>query len=300
MKNPVIEGNYADLFVYRDGSDYYMVATTEKSPYFTKENGEFFEIYHSKDLQNWSEPKKIIEMRNIPWSNGSWAWAPSLTKYKDHWYLATCTNSQIGIAVCDTPDGVYRDVMGESIIGVQMMGVSSIDPSLFVDEDGKAYLMWGNSALFMSEIYLSPDDVHLVGEIRNLSEIFYEQKGEVHDRYKPWVFCEGADLIKYNGRYLLSWSINDFRDPNYNIRYAWADNVWGPYVQPKDENGDNIIIKRPSGIVGTGHGNITEMNGYLYVCYHRHQYDGDGKYVGRQACINKIEINGDILSANAT
>lgn len=300
MKNPVIKGNYADLFVYRDGTDYYMVATTEKSPFFTKENGEFYEIYHSKDLQNWSEPKKIIEMRNISWSEHSWAWAPSLTKYNGYWYLSVCTNSQIGIAVSETPDGVYRDVMGKSIIERNCMGISSIDPSLFVDDDGKAYLMWGNSALYMSEIYLSPNDVHLVGEIKNLSEVFYVQKNEEHDRYKPWVYCEGADLVKVDGRYLLSWSINDFRDPNYNIRYAWADNVWGPYIQPKDEAGDNILIKRPAGIAGTGHGNITVMNGELYVCYHRHTNDENDNYAGRVACIDRIERKGDILSSDAT
>ena len=43
-----------------------------------------------------------------------------------------------GVAVSDSPDGPFKN-------GQPMKGISQIDPAVFVDDDGQAYLYWGNS-----------------------------------------------------------------------------------------------------------------------------------------------------------
>lgn len=289
MKNPIISGNYADPFVYRDGNDYYLVATTEDS--------NIFEIHHSLDLKHWSAPKTILRAEDIAWAKTN-MWAPSLVKHNGYWYFAFCAEGQIGIAVCDTPMGIYRDVLGQPLLPKNTCGIQTIDPSLFQDDDGKTYLLFGNSKCFISEIFLSPDNVYLIGEMRNLSDAFYDQRTESYDVYKPWIFCEGADLVKYRGKYLLTFSVYDFRDYRYNIRYAWADQVTGPYIQPLEDGIDNILIKQRKGITATGHGNLTVYKNRLYCIYHRR--DTSKNHYLRNICCNRVIVKGKHLQVKAT
>lgn len=289
MKNPIISGNYADPFVYRDGEDYYLVATSELS--------DDFEIRHSRDLQHWSAPETILFASDIRWAKTD-TWAPSLIKHKGHWYFAFSAEGQIGIAVCDTPMGRYQDVLGCPLLPRQTCGIQTIDPSLFQDDDGKTYLLFGNSKCFISEISLSPDDVHLIGEMHNLSDNFYHERTENCDVYQPWIFCEGADLMKYQGKYLLTFSIYDFRDYRYNIRYAWSDCVTGPYVQPLEDGVENILIKRKRGIYATGHGNLVTYKNRLYCFYHRRD-TSKNSYL-RNICRNRVAVKGKHLRVKAT
>lgn len=292
MNNQIRNGYYADPYVYRNGDDYYLVATSElnRDPVNMKEG--YFEISHSRDLVNWSEPKVILDFKDLSWASNN-AWAPTLTKYKDHWYFAFSAEQQIGIAVCDTPDGTYRDVIGAPLVEREFMNTQSIDPSLFIDDDGKAYLIWGQRHCLMSEIYLSPEDVHFVGDVRRLCDNFYSQRSIRADHPDNTIYNEGADLLKYNGRYLLTWSVYDFRDYRYNIRYAWADNIWGPYVQPLTEGYDNLMIKRVPDIDATGHGNAVIYKNELYQFYHRMFSPRIGYH--RQICCSKIHMIGDRL-----
>ena len=138
MNNPVISGYHADPFVYRDGEDYYMVCTTETVGW----EGAAFHMFHSTDLQNWSEPAEILDLKkDVAWAD-KMAWAPALIKKDGYWYFVFCGEQQIGIAVCDTPMGHYRDVLGKPLLGRDTLGTQTIDPSLFADTDGKTYLIW--------------------------------------------------------------------------------------------------------------------------------------------------------------
>lgn len=289
MKNPIIPGNHADPFVYRDGDEYYLVATTEGS--------DKFEMYHSRDLQQWSEPKTILRAADIPWGKTD-LWAPALIKADGYWYFVFCAEGQIGIAVCDTPMGEYKEILGRPLLPCQTCGIQTIDPSLFRDDDGKIYLLFGNSKCFISEIFLSPDDVRLVGDMHNLSDEFYHQRTEDFGTYKPWIFTEGADLMKYRGQYLLTFSVYDYRDYRYNIRYAWADNVTGPYIQPLEEGADNLLIRQKAGIYATGHGNLTLYKDQLYCVYHRRD-TGKNHYL-REICCDRVTVKGKYLSVKAT
>ena len=82
MGNPIIPGYHADPFVYRDGDDYYMVQTTEGAGW----DGSHFHCYHSTDLENWSEPCEIFNLKtDLSWAD-RYAWAPSILKKDGYWY----------------------------------------------------------------------------------------------------------------------------------------------------------------------------------------------------------------------
>ena len=136
MKNPIVPGYHADPFVYRDGNDFYMVQTTEGNEW----EGNVFHCYHSTDLKTWSQPSEIFNLAtDITWANHS-AWAPSLVKKDGYWYFVFVAEHQIGIAVCDSPMGRYKDVLNRPLIAKEdFPDVYTIDPSLFTDIDGKTY-----------------------------------------------------------------------------------------------------------------------------------------------------------------
>ncbi len=295
MKNPIIPNYHADPFVYRDGDDYYMVCTTETVGW----EGAVFHIFHSTDLQNWSAPAEILDLKkDVAWAD-KMAWAPTLVKKDGYWYFVFCGEQQIGVAVCDTPMGHYRDVLGRPLLQRNTLDTQTIDPSLFTDTDGKTYLIWGSSKCWITEISLSPTDVHLVGEQKCLSNDFYWQRTKEPLVYDPTVFCEGADLILYKGRYLLTWSNYDTRDYRYCMRYAWAQRVTGPYIQPLDDEHDNILIQHKGEIQCTGHGNVIEKDGELLVFYHRFALPRNDYH--REICCDKIVFEDDVhISATPT
>lgn len=291
--NPIVPKYHADPFAYRHGDDWYLVLTTEAEAW----EGSKFHIFHSKDLLQWSEPAEILDAADLGWAK-SMVWAPTLIEKDGYWYFVFAAEQQIGVAVCDTPMGRYRDVLGKPLIEKNRYGIQSIDPSLFRDTDGKYYLIWGSGRCYISEISLAPDKVELVGETKCLSDDFYWQRSTGYEHgYDPSIFCEGADLIRFKGRYLLTWSVYDTRDYRYSIRYAWAEKVTGPYVQPLDFDHDNFLIRGRGKILGTGHGNVVEKDGELWSFYHRMAQPGYGLH--REVCCDKIEIEPDGLHLKA-
>ncbi|MBR2223204.1 MAG: family 43 glycosylhydrolase [Christensenellaceae bacterium] len=181
-----------------------------------------------------------------------------------------------------------RDILGKPLLPAWSYGFQTIDPALFKDDDGKCYLLWGQGKCYMQEIELSPTEAKLIGEPKSLSDDFYWQCSQNPENFDTTVYNEAPDLIKWNGRYLLTWSIYDTRDVRYQVRYAWADNVWGPYIQPVDEAHDNILIHGQGKVQCTGHAAVNEYNGELYLFYHRFAMPRKG-YL-RETCCDKIHF----------
>lgn len=278
--NPIISGYHADPYVYQDGNDYYMVLTSER------EGDAVFHCYHSQDLEHWSQPAEILNVtQELSWAS-SLAWAPSLVKYDGYWYFVFVAEHKIGIAVCDTPMGHYRDILDAPLIAKGEHGEYTIDPSFFQDEDGKVYLLWGNGKCLISQISLSPTEAKLVGEVKNLSDDFYWQRSQDSRKPDNSLFCEAADLTRYQGRYLLTWSCYDTRDYRYCIRYAWADRVTGPYIQPLDEDHDNVLVHSRGKIQCTGHGHPVHKDGGLVLVYHRFALPRNGYH--REVCCDPV------------
>ena len=287
MKNPIIPDYHADPFVYRHGNDFYMVQTTEDAHWNSSE----FHIFHSTDLETWSDPALIFNLKaDTCWAEKG-AWAPSIVEKDGYWYFAFVAECQIGIAVCDQPTGRYRDLLNRPLVARgDYDGLHTIDPSFFTDRDGKTYLVFGNGRAILQEIVLSPDDAHFVGNPTVLSnDLFCQRTATPPD---PSIFCEAPDITLVGDRYLLTWSCYDTRDPRYCIRYAWAQRVTGPYIQPLDEDHDNVLIHRKGEIQCTGHGNVFEKDGDLYLAYHRYAIPRND-YL-REICCDKVQFEDDL------
>ncbi|MFH8695912.1 family 43 glycosylhydrolase [Streptomyces chartreusis] len=187
---------------------------------------------------------------------------------------------QIGVAVADSPAGPFRDALGEPLVaeGGAWSG-RMIDPAVFTDDDGRAYLYWGNGRAYV--VQLNDDMVSFdASEVRDIT---------------PDERREGSFVIKREGTYYFMWSEDDTRSENYHVSYATGPSPLSPWT----ERG-TILKKRPEyGILGTGHHSVVNTPGTddWYVVHHRFALDGPGRPKGdgthRETTIDRLGFTPD-------
>ena len=275
--------NNADPDILHDGADYYLVSAIRSGELTFRG----FQVYHSTDVTHWSEPRIVLDFKDFPWANAM-GWAPSLRKFRDKYYLAFCADQQIGLAVSDSPFGPFRDAVGAPLVKYNEFNNQTIDPCLFVDGD-ELYLFWGQGKCWLAKLDVDNYPACRAEEPTLISAEFYWQSSSPLT-FDGTIYNEAPDVIKIGDKYLLTWSIYDYRDARYSVRYAWADNVYGPYIQPRgdDMELDNILKKGHGSEQGTGHACVVEYEGEYYLFYHRLTWPRQG-YL-RETCRGKIEF----------
>ncbi|QGQ97745.1 hypothetical protein EHS13_24085 [Paenibacillus psychroresistens] len=225
LDNPVIQGNWADPFVLKDGEDYYLYPTKDSTDWSYAK----FHVFYSKDLINWDGPHLALDLQWVQWASQS-AWAPCVGKFNGKYSMYFSAESQIGVAVSDSPLGPFVDLLGVPLIGSDAYGCQSIDADLFIDEDNQPYLLWGQGKCWI--VPLEDDMSTFKAEPVLLSEQIYLSKGKDASKEDKTVYNEGPHLQKYQGKYWLTWSNYDTRDPLYQVAYGFSDKIYGPYQVP--------------------------------------------------------------------
>lgn len=169
-------------------------------------------IYRSTDLQRWDHVGTIDPADTYLGAGSTDCWAGDIVTNNGryYWYFSD-RNRSTGVMVADDPTGPFVDALGEPL-------VASFDPSVFTDDDGTAYLIWGHGDYHIARL---DDSMLALAEAPRLVAI---------DRQNTFPVMDKNSLHKHNGRYYLSCS-------GY---YAVADSVYGPYTY--------------HGLVGTGWG----------------------------------------------
>lgn len=252
-----------------------------------------FCVYSSDNLVDWRCDGLALEAKNIHWENKNF-WAPSIIEKEVgngefKYYFYYCANEKIGAAVGDDPLGPFVDhgeIVGHELRPEGRHGVE-IDPFVFCDPNtGTNYLYWGNSYLCVCE--LNDDMISL--------------KRNTQKDITPPNFFEGTFVFYRNGRYYLTWSKNDTRDPNYQVWVATSDSPLGPFVSP--EKDAIILSKRPEKrILGPGHHSFLFLpNGENYVFYHRIIQPQREWGWRRETCLDRFEFapDGSILPIEPT
>lgn len=240
----IIDGRYV-LYCTDDGIDDW--ATTSLS------------VYVSDDLAHWQRTP-ILDLHDVPWWKGeAGAWAPSVTRNTNGDYvLFFVADSRIGTAVSHSPFGPF-EATPQPLIDHDDFHMGNIDPSVFITETGKPYLLWGNTQAYASPL---SDDCLSIDRRQVISRT-------------PDNFREAIWLHQRNGLYYASWSENDTRDPEYRVRYSMSESPQGPWSEPK------TLISQDSahGIYATGHHSITNIPGTdeWVIAYHRFAYGPHGR-----------------------
>lgn len=229
-----------------------------------------FSVYVSDDLATW-ERYPALDLRDVPWWDGSdGAWAPSVVQRADGKYVFYfVAGSQIGAAVGESPCGPFVPEP-EPIVREGTFDCHTIDPGVYVEDDGTRYFLWGNGIAWAAPLN---EDCLSFDESRAFSWV-------------PGDFREAIWIHKRNGIYYASWSENDAREPEYCVKYAMAESLHGPWSEPR------VLIEQDPArkLYATGHHNIVNIPGTdeWIIAYHRFAYNPAGRWVGGDGCHREV------------
>jgi arabinoxylan arabinofuranohydrolase len=219
--------------------------------------------FSSEDLVHWTDHGVIFSLKDVSWAE-KWAWAPDCVRRNGRYYFYFPADDQIGVAVADRPEGPFRDALGRPLIARGESGTRVMDPAVFIDDDGRAYLYFGQNEARV--VRLKDDMVSLDGPVQPLA---------VKD------FHEGIWMHKREGVYTLSYcSLRGDGELKNRMEYATSDSPLGPFVRR------GLVIDNHSRNV---HGSIAPFRGEWLLFYH---VQGPSWYE-RRVCMEKIRFRKD-------
>ncbi len=227
--------------------------------------------YSSKDMVNWTDHGSPLSYSSFSWGQGD-AWAGQVIYKNGKYYFyvpMTRKNSGgarvIGVAVSDSPTGPFTDAIGKPL--VTNNGAQDIDPTVFIDDNGQAYLYWGNGNLYY--VKLNEDMISYSGGIVQVSP-------------KPTSFIEGPWFYKRNNLYYMVYA--GMGSGNEDIRYATSTSPTGPW------NFKNVLMPAQNSF--TNHPGVVDFEGNSYIFYHTGNLEGGGSY-RRSVCVEQFNYNSD-------
>ena len=253
---------------WKDGRLYLYVSRDESPDFYCSWR---YDLLSTDDLKNWTIHRDAFASKGpndeVPYSDGELY--ASDAAYKDgKYYLYYSMRDAIdeGVAVADAPAGPFRD-------GRPIEGISQIDPAVFIDDDGQAYLYWGQ---FSAKGAKLKDNMLEVDTTTIVDGLVTEQEHFFH---------EGSSMRKRNGIYYMVYSHLRKGRPTC-IGYATSRSPLGPF-----EYGGVIVDNAGCDPESwNNHGSICEFDGRWYVLYHR---TTNGTRSLRKVCIEPIEFNED-------
>ena len=244
--------------------------------------------YHILSMDKVGGPVKdngvALDIKDIPWA-GRQLWAPDAAYKNGTYYLYFPVKDKqdvfrLGVATSKSPVGPFKAEPQP------MKGTYSIDPCVFQDTDGKAYIYfggiwggqlqrWDNNQYDAKGALKKPDEVAYLPRVARLSNDMKElaepvkaiqlldKNGKLfREKDNDKRFFEGSWLHKYKGKYYLSYSTGD----THNLCYAIGDSPYGPFTYK------GVLLKPVLG--WTNHHSIIEKDGKWYLFYHDTQLSG--------------------------
>lgn len=270
--NPVLPGLFADPSIVAFDDTFYIYPTTDGVADWGATS---FSVFSSTNLVKWTNRGVVFNVADLKWAKGH-AWAPTIARVGNTYYFYFTADSQIGVASGNSPTGPFKDALGKALVGAYQYGVMSIDPHVFIDDDGTRYLYFGNSGLRLAK--LNADMISFAS-----APVDITPSGIT-------VTAEGSAMFKRNGTYYLQWSEGDTRQPTYRVAYARAQSPLGPFTRLA------VILEQDTkqGILGPGGSTVLAIpaRDEYYMAYHRFRIPGgDGTH--RETCIDRVLFNTD-------
>jgi alpha-N-arabinofuranosidase len=229
--SPILQGCYPDPSITKKGEDYYLVNSS-----FSMFPG--VPIFTSKDLVNWKQVGHVLDrssqlkVENSGVSHGIYAPDIKYNKHNDTFYMITTQFAGgIGNMVVKTKD----PAKGWS--EVQKLNFEGIDPSIFFDDDGKAYIVHNDAPPQGTEQYnghrvikIWDYDLEKDQVVAGSDKIIVN--GGVDLSQKP-IWIEGPHIYKKNGKYYLMCAEGG-TGGNHSEVIFMADSPKGPFVPAKN------------------------------------------------------------------
>lgn len=229
-------------------------------------------LYTSTDMVNWTDHGAVASLKSFDWvkrDNGAWAEQVIERNGKFYMYCPIHGNG-IGVLVSDSPYGPFKDPLGKPLVW-QKEHWYDIDPTVFIDEDGQAYMYWGNPHCYY--VKLNEDMISYSGDIVKLKET-------------PEHYQEGPWFYKRNGHYYLAFASTCCPE---GIGYAMSDSPTGPWKTKG-------YIMRPTERTRGNHPGIMDYKGKSYVFglnYDLLKLETNTHYERRSVSVAEMHYNED-------
>ncbi|QIL91332.1 glycoside hydrolase family 43 protein [Microbulbifer harenosus] len=245
-----------------------------------KDNKGFYEmhkwlLFTSTDMVNWKNEGSPLAVKDFKWARGD-AWASHVVEKDGKFYFYTTVRHDeskpgfaIGVAVSDNPRGPFKDALGRALISNDMTTDTEIDwddldPAAFIDDNGEAYLFWGNTKPRWAK----------------LKDNMIELDGPIHSLDLP-NFTEALYAHKHGDYYYLTYAMG-FPE---KIGYAMSKSIEGPWEYKG-------ILNELAGNSNTNHQSVIDYKGRSFFIYHNGGTPEGGSF-RRSVCIDDLHYNED-------
>ena len=237
-----------------------------------------YHVFSTNDLVNYTDHGVILDQNQVPWvkKNSFGMWAPDCVKKGDTYYFyfparpADNKNfRRIGLATSKSPTGPFK-------VERNSMNLIGIDPGVFVDTDGKAYMYWAQGGN-LKGVRLNNNMKQTQGPTVNFSNM-------------PSGYKEGPFTFKRNGIYYFTFPRAGAN--GYEIDYATGNSPLGPFTFR------GVIM--PAFARDTNHHSIVQYKGKWYIFYHWWDLSGNTRLRSMRAEEIQFNANGTIKSKTKT
>ena len=246
-------------------------------------------VYSTQDMVNWQDHGSPLALESFSWADDR-AWASQTIERDGKFYWYICAHSKIsggmaiGVAVGDSPTGPFRDALGKPLF--ENGSWDHIDPTVFIDDDDQAWLMWGNPQVYY--LKLNRDMISYEGELGKLpmtEEAFGSPMMKEREKGKTYKdsYVEGPWLTKRNGTYQLLYAAGGVPE---HISYSTAPSPLGPWKYA----GEIMPLSNTNSF--TNHCGVADFKGHSYFFYHTGKLPRGGGF-GRSVAVEEFKYNAD-------
>jgi len=281
-QNPIIQTVYtADPapMVYKDTVYLYTGHDEDRANYFEMKD---WRCFSTTDMVNWTDHGSPLSYKTFSWSKGdAWAGQCVFRNGKFYWYVPISEVSgkgmSIGVAVSNSPTGPFTDAIGKPLVH---SGGGDIDPTVFIDDDGQAYLYWGNP--YLKYVKLNEDMISYSGEVVTVE--FTPQSFGVRtgDANRSTQYEEGPWFYKRKGLYYILFPAGGVPE---HLAYSTSPRPTGPWTYQ-----DTIMPIIGKGGAFTNHPGTIDFKGNSYLFYHNGDLPGGGGF-DRSVCAMEFKYN---------
>lgn len=278
---PVVHGDRLYVFTGHDeeGADFFWMHD--------------WRLVSTVDMVNWQDHGSPLSLFDFKWADDR-AWAPQVIERNGKFYFYVPVHSKlsggmaIGVAVADNIEGPYHDALGKPLYEDGKW--DHIDPTVWIDDDGQAYIAWGNPKYYSAK--LSEDMIHLASEVKCDTTVkrytegpwLYKQRSLSKQEIKKMRLSKKEMKASAWGKWLLVYAAGGVPEC---IAYSESNSPQGPW-----EYKGEVMAQTNDTKSFTNHSGIIDYKGHHYFFYHTGWLPKGGGF-SRSACVEEFQWQKD-------
>ncbi len=272
---PVVFGDTVCVYTGNDGGGHF----------FTMHG---WRVSCTTDMVNWTDRDTLIltneDFGGNAKKNGDWAAQVVRRNGKYYYYVtvdATSGGRAINVAVADRPEGPFKDALnGKHLVGPNW---DYIDPTVWIDDDGQAYLYWGNPKLYYAKLKENMIEIDGQVHVTEMTEAGFGPKHCDNNGCSASAYTEGPWIHKRGKTYYMIYASHGVPE---KISYSTSDSPTGPWTWR------GVIMDQGNGTAFTNHSGLIDFKGRSFFFYHNQKNVSGGGY-SRSTAIEEFTWNAD-------